>query len=66
VCCSSIVVDERVLDRGPLALQGAEFLGVLEHKSNVVDVGNRQDSEASETKLVGWIGRLLRQVRAVS
>jgi len=58
MCCGGVVVDERVLDWSPLVLQGAEFLGVLEHESNVVDVGNREDSEASETKPVG-----LRSVR---
>lgn len=58
MCGGGVVVDERVLDWSPLVLQGAEFLGVLEHESNVIDVGNREDSEANETKPVG-----LRSVR---
>jgi len=66
MCRGGVAVDECVLGRRVLVLQGAERLGVLEHESNVGDVGNREDSEAGETKLVGWIGRLLRQVRAVS
>lgn len=36
--CGGVVIDERVLDWGPLVLQGAEFLGVVEHESNVVGI----------------------------
>jgi len=45
VYCSNVVVDERVLDWSLLVLQGVEFLGVLEYKSNVVDVRKREDSK---------------------
>ena len=71
MCRGGVAVNERVLGRRVLVLQGAERLGVLEQESNVGDVGNREDGEASEAKPVslrqsvrrGTRGRRVRRAR---